>query len=51
LCGVLVFHEHQPSSRWIGFAIVWGALALLVTDAIRAVRASSPETVKEPAVA
>jgi chloramphenicol-sensitive protein RarD len=51
LCGVLVFHEHQPSSRWIGFAIVWGALALLVTDAVRTFRAPSPDPVEEPALA
>jgi chloramphenicol-sensitive protein RarD len=41
LCGVLVFHERQPSSRWFGFAIVWGALVLLVTDAVRSFRTDS----------
>ena len=23
LCGVLVFHEAMPASRWVGFALVW----------------------------
>lgn len=28
MCGVLVFHEAMPSSRWIGFGLVWAGLAL-----------------------
>jgi chloramphenicol-sensitive protein RarD len=27
LCGVLVFHEPMPASRWAGFALVWLGLA------------------------
>jgi chloramphenicol-sensitive protein RarD len=46
LCGVLVFHERQPSSRWFGFAIVWGALVLLVADAVQSFR-SEPAQVQE----
>jgi chloramphenicol-sensitive protein RarD len=41
LCGVLVFHEKQSASRWFGFAVVWVALALLITDAIRSMRGES----------
>jgi chloramphenicol-sensitive protein RarD len=49
MCGVLVFHERQPSSRWFGFAIVWGALVLLVIDAIRSTRSEPVEVVQDAA--
>jgi chloramphenicol-sensitive protein RarD len=29
LCGVLVFHESMPASRWLGFGLVWCALVVL----------------------
>jgi chloramphenicol-sensitive protein RarD len=35
LCGVVVFGERLSTARWIGFVIVWCALGLLVTDAVR----------------
>ncbi|WP_219466764.1 EamA family transporter RarD [Nonomuraea rhizosphaerae] len=45
LCGVLVAHEVMPASRWIGFSIVWLALAVFAYDSIRAnQRARSPRT-------
>jgi chloramphenicol-sensitive protein RarD len=44
-----VFHERQPSSRWFGFAIVWGALVLLVIDAIRSTRSEPVEVVQDAA--
>ncbi len=34
LCA-LVLGEHIPPARWVGFAIVWVALALLTTDSLR----------------
>ncbi|GAA2389033.1 EamA family transporter RarD [Gordonia cholesterolivorans] len=34
LCAVLILDEHLPPERWIGFAIVWVALALLATDSV-----------------
>ena len=40
LCGVLVMHETVPGSEWIGFAIVWLALAILTWDGLRQARAS-----------
>ncbi|SEG74048.1 chloramphenicol-sensitive protein RarD [Nonomuraea solani] len=40
-CGVLVAKEVMPSSRWIGFSIVWLALALFTYDSIRAARAAA----------
>lgn len=33
--GVLVAHEAVPGTEWIGFAIVWIALALLTYDSLR----------------
>jgi chloramphenicol-sensitive protein RarD len=33
--GVLVLGEQMPTVRWIGFAIVWVALAIFTTDSIR----------------
>jgi chloramphenicol-sensitive protein RarD len=33
--GVLVFREHMPPERWLGFAIVWAALVVLTVDGMR----------------
>ncbi|MDX8036343.1 EamA family transporter RarD [Lentzea sp. BCCO 10_0856] len=33
--GVFVVHEPMPPSRWIGFALVWLALAIFTFDALR----------------
>lgn len=50
LCGVLVFHEPMPAERTAGFALVWVALTLLGTDAVRANRRTpEPIPVVEPA--
>jgi chloramphenicol-sensitive protein RarD len=38
--GVAFLHESMPPSRWIGFAIVWLALAMLSIDMVRAWRRS-----------
>jgi chloramphenicol-sensitive protein RarD len=35
LCGVLLFDEHMSTSRWVGFGIVWVALAVLSFDSLR----------------
>lgn len=35
LLGVLWFHEAMPPYRWVGFVLVWGALAVLTFDALR----------------
>lgn len=32
--GVFVVHESMPASRWIGFALIWVALAIFTTDAL-----------------
>lgn len=38
LLGVLYFHEAMPAARWAGFGLVWLALVLLTSDALRAAR-------------
>jgi len=36
LCGVLLLGESMAASRWVGFALVWVALAVLSVDSLRA---------------
>jgi chloramphenicol-sensitive protein RarD len=38
LIGIFVFDEAMPTSRWIGFCLVWLALMILTFDSIRAAR-------------
>ncbi|MBC2932705.1 EamA family transporter RarD [Nocardioides sp. zg-1228] len=33
--GILVFREDMPASRWIGFGLVWVALAIFTVEAIK----------------
>jgi chloramphenicol-sensitive protein RarD len=33
--GVLYFHEDMPAGRWIGFVLVWVALAVFTVESIR----------------
>lgn len=35
IVGVFIFHEAMPPERWLGFAIVWVALAILTFDLFR----------------
>jgi chloramphenicol-sensitive protein RarD len=35
LIGVLVFAEPMPTSRWLGFAVIWTALAIFTVDSLR----------------
>ena len=37
--GAFVLHEAMPTSRWIGFALVWAALIILSTDTVVSGRA------------
>ncbi len=48
-CGVLIYHEPMPPARLAGFALVWLALVVFTTDALRtahrtraAARAATP---------
>jgi chloramphenicol-sensitive protein RarD len=36
--GVFVGHEPMPAARWVGFALIWFALAIFSGDAIRRTR-------------
>ena len=38
--GVAVMHEAMPASRWLGFGLIWLALVIFTTDAVRRVRKS-----------
>src|SRR5699024_4612051 len=33
LAGVLILQEEMPPARWLGFGLIWLALAVLVLDA------------------
>ena len=35
ILGVAHFHEDMPTGRWIGFVLVWVALAIFTTDLLR----------------
>jgi chloramphenicol-sensitive protein RarD len=35
LLGVLWFHEAMSTGRWIGFALVWVALAIFTVESVR----------------
>ncbi|MDN5853747.1 MAG: EamA family transporter RarD [Actinomycetia bacterium] len=34
LLGILVFHEHMTGARWVGFVLVWLALAIITAEGI-----------------
>ena len=34
LLGLLYFHEHMSTGRWIGFGLVWSALVLITVDGL-----------------
>jgi chloramphenicol-sensitive protein RarD len=40
LVGLLVVGEAMPTSRWVGFALVWAALIVLSADGLHAARRS-----------
>jgi chloramphenicol-sensitive protein RarD len=41
ILALLYFHEPMPAVRWVGFALVWSALAILSFDMVRQGRARS----------
>ena len=41
ICGVLLLGEVMTTSRWVGFGIVWVALALLAVDSLWSARSRS----------
>jgi chloramphenicol-sensitive protein RarD len=38
ILGVYVFHEPMPTVRWLGFGLVWLALAVFTWDGLRQAR-------------
>ena len=40
--GLLVFHENMTTARWIGFGLVWLALALLTLESLIVRRRPAP---------
>jgi chloramphenicol-sensitive protein RarD len=50
LCGVLIARETMPPSRWIGFAVVWLALAIFTWDGLRAARLAKRRLVEARAL-
>ncbi len=48
LLAVLVFGEHMPSARWIGFGLVWLALIVFTTDHLAHARAQRRLTSTRP---
>ena len=47
LTGVFLLGEPMPAARWIGFAVIWVALALFTLDAVRG-RRRTPMPVEVP---
>jgi chloramphenicol-sensitive protein RarD len=43
LLGVLFFGEPMPGTRWLGFALIWVALAIFTVDSLRRHRAARQE--------
>jgi chloramphenicol-sensitive protein RarD len=48
LCGVLLLGEDVPPIRWVGFALVWTALALLTVDMLATARREHRLRHREP---
>ena len=44
LIGVVVLHEPMPPERWIGFVLVWIAIAVVVVDLLLAARRGRRDT-------
>jgi chloramphenicol-sensitive protein RarD len=48
--GVIVGHEPMPPGRWIGFGLIWVALAVFTVDALRRSRAERARSVDRAGV-
>jgi len=46
--GVLVGHEPMPAARWLGFALIWVALAVFTVDAILRSRSARATAARKP---
>lgn len=47
LCGVLIVKETMPAERWLGFGVVWLALAVFTWDSLRYGLAKKPVPEKD----
>jgi chloramphenicol-sensitive protein RarD len=47
LIGLIVFREAMSGTRWVGFALLWGALVLLTADGLRARRRAKASAVDD----
>lgn len=47
--GVAVLHEDMPAARWVGFVLIWCALAVFSVDAVRRIRGRRPGPQDTPA--
>ncbi|MBV9515083.1 MAG: EamA family transporter RarD [Mycobacteriaceae bacterium] len=45
--GVLIGHEAMPTARWLGFALIWGALVILTLDGLVRRRREIPEDISD----
>lgn len=50
LAGWLVFGEHMPLERWVGFVIIWIAVVVFLSDALRNSRTNQPPATPRSAV-
>jgi chloramphenicol-sensitive protein RarD len=48
-CGVFIAHETVPGMEWIGFGIVWVALAVFTYDGLRQARSRSAQALSQQA--
>ncbi len=48
--GVLVGHEPMPAARWLGFAMIWLALAVFTVDAVLRSRSARAAAAREAVV-
>jgi chloramphenicol-sensitive protein RarD len=47
-CGVFIAHETVPGTEWIGFGIVWIALALFTYDSLQHARSKTSKVARTP---
>jgi chloramphenicol-sensitive protein RarD len=51
MLGIAVFHESMTTGRWIGFVLVWLALAILTAESVLTRRRAVPRTAEvQPAI-
>ncbi|MBM7770981.1 chloramphenicol-sensitive protein RarD [Actinokineospora baliensis] len=46
--GLLIFHEHMTTARWVGFGLVWLALIIITTESLLTRRRVGARRVAQP---